>query len=102
MMIDTPPLANAFDMRNVEAILSQSNVGISEAAERCKDFLKASLHKPTILPQPSQSIPPSMLSMVDQRLSIMEAKIMSHMDTRFKELKDNQDKQFQEIMKRLG
>lgn len=95
--------SGGIDLRNVEDMLAKSNLGISEAAERCKEFLKVSLdcNKGSADASIPCSIDQSIVHLVDQRLSDMEARLMSQMDLRFKTLELNQERHFRMIMEKL-
>lgn len=101
--IDGESSSGAIDLRNVEDMLAQSNLGISEAAERCKEFLKVSLDSTKGSADVSipSGIDQSIVHLFDQRLSDMEARIMSQMDLRFKTLELNQERHFRMIMEKL-
>lgn len=100
------PAPGSIDLHNVEEMLAQSNLGISKAAERCKDFLKTSLNRPTTtntaIPRPpSDSNIQGVLHILDQKLIQMEARLKDHIDGKFQALEASQEKHFREVMERL-
>lgn len=91
------------DLQNVEDMLSQTQ--LSEAAERCKEFLKVSLSstsKEAMNPlNLSDSNIPVALELFERKLADMEGRLMSHIDLRMKALEESQEKHFRMIMERI-
>lgn len=81
-------------------MLAHSNLGISEAAERCKDFLKTSLDRPTPS-QSSETVPtlsPDLVQLFDAKLEAMESRLTE----RLRALQLSQEKFFREILEKLN
>ena len=93
------------DLQNVEQMLAQSSLGISEAAERCKSFLKVNLEgsRSSVLEDVTSDhgISPAVLQLVDRKLSDMETRLKSHLEDRLKTLELNQERHFRLLMERL-
>lgn len=98
---------SSIDLRNVDEMLAQSHLGISDAAQRCKDFLKVSLDNSTGQEKKISNLSaidpniPAVLEIFEEKLGAMEARLMTHVDLRFQALELSQERNFRMIMERL-
>lgn len=92
------------DLQHVEEMLAQSNLGISESAEKCKEFLKMSLNNDSGFEKASPAVAgfdPGVMQLFDARLRDTENRLLTEIDNKFKELEDKQENHFWMLMDKL-